>query len=287
VSVTRVGWRLLRADPLAYVSAWCHWVVFHAWPILPGLALKAVLDRVAGDATAASVWGALAVLAGVEVARWAIFVSAVVQWSGAFVGWQTIPRLNLLRSLVADPGPTAGRLPGSPGEAVSRFRDDTRDLAMVLDVWLDVSGSVVSVVLALGILAAIDPRVTVVVVVPVVLALAFARWLGPRLKAWRGDQREATGAVTGFLGDVFGATLAVKATGAESAVSTRFAALNAARRKAARRDQVGTALVNSLGGVTGELGVGLVLLLAAPALRDGEMSVGAVGLLASYDTGLV
>ena len=111
VSVTRVGWRLLRADPAAYLLAWCHWVVFHAWPILPGLALKAVLDRVAGDATAASVWGALAVLAGVELARWAIFVSAVVQWSGAFVGWQTIPRLNLLRSLVADPGPTAGRLP--------------------------------------------------------------------------------------------------------------------------------------------------------------------------------
>src|SRR4029453_15790344 len=99
---------------------------------------------------------------------------------------------------------------------VSRFRDDTRDLAWVLDVWLDISGSVISVVLAVVILARIAARVTILVVVPVVAALLFARWLGPRLKAWRTETRQTTAAVTGYLGDLFGATLAVKAAGAEA-----------------------------------------------------------------------
>lgn len=282
--VVRTAWRLLRQDPWAYARSWCQWVAFHSWPLLPGLVLKAVLDRVADDSGGVSVWTLLAVLAGVEVARWALFVWAVVVWSGLFVSWQTVPRLNLLHSLLHDPGPVAGRLPGSPGEAVSRFRDDTRDLAFVLDVWLDISGSVISAVVAVAILASIDPVATVVVVLPVAAALAFARWLGPRLKAWRTELREATGAVTGFLGDTFGAILAVKAAGAERAVAARFAELNAARRRAARRDQVGLAMVQSLGGVTGELGVGLVLLLVAPSLRDGSLGVGDVGLFASYVT---
>ena len=31
-----------------------------------------------------------------------------VQWHGCWVGWQTVPRVNVLRSLVATPGPAAG-----------------------------------------------------------------------------------------------------------------------------------------------------------------------------------
>ena len=42
----------------------------------------------------------------------------------------------------------AGRLPGSPGEAVSRFRDDTQDISLVLDVWLDVSGAIAAATVA-------------------------------------------------------------------------------------------------------------------------------------------
>lgn len=282
--VVRTCWRLIGTNRRAYVAAWCHWVGFHSWPLATGLALKAVLDRVAGDADAVSLWGALAVLAGIEVGRWVLFESAIIQWAGAWIGLETVPRHNLLRSLVTDPGPAAGRLPSSPGEAVSRFRDDVRDVVTVADVWLDISGAVLSTAVALVILGSVDAGLAAVVVVPVVAALAFARWLGPRLKAWRSASRQATAEVTGYLGDLFGAMLAVKAAGAEAAASRRFTALNDVRRRAARRDQVGTALVQSLSGVTGELGVGLVLLLAAPALRRGELGVGDIGLFTAYVT---
>lgn len=283
-SVIPVAWGLLRANPRAYAAAWCSWVAFHSWRLVTGLAVKAVLDRIAGDADGASLWGFVAVLAAVEIGRWVWLWLAILQFAGTWIGLETVPRWNLLHSLLHDPGPVAGRLPSSSGEAVSRFRDDVRDLVQVADVWLDISGAIVSTGVALAILASVDARVTFVLVVPVLAALGLARLLGPRLKAWRTATREATGAVTGYLGDLFGATLAVKAAGAEAAAQRRFRELNDARRRAARRDQVGTALVDSLGGLTGEVAVGLVLLLAAPALRDGDLGVGDIGLFTTYVT---
>lgn len=273
--------RLIATDSRAWFIGLGHWTLFHGWPLLTGFALKAVLDRLAGD-EASALWVALAVLAAVEVGRWVLFLSAVIQWGGAWVGFETVSRVNLLRSLVSDPGPSAGRLPGSPGEAVSRFRDDVRDLNSVVDVWIDITAAALSTAVALAVLASVDARATAVVVVPVLAALAFARWLGPRLKAWRAEARAATAAVTGYLGDLFGAVLAVKAAGAEAAAERRFEALNDARRRSSRRDQVGTALVQSLSGLTGELGVGLVLLVSAPALRRGDLSVGELGLFTTY-----
>ena len=40
---------------------------------------------------------------------------------------------------------------------------------------------------------------------------------GPKLREWRRESREAAGVVTGFIGDTFGAILAVKTAGAEDA----------------------------------------------------------------------
>src|SRR5690606_23762604 len=127
---------------------------------------------------------------------------AVVQWHGVWVFWNTLPRVNMLRSLVKAPGPTVGRLPSSSGEAVSRFRDDAMHLSMVLDVWLDMSGAIVSGLSAVVVMAAVDARITFVVVVPVVVALLLCRVLAHKLRIWRRREREATAAVTGFIGDV-------------------------------------------------------------------------------------
>jgi ATP-binding cassette, subfamily B, bacterial len=285
-STTRVAWRLARHEPVAYALTWIGWVTFFATPLLTGLLVKVVLDRIAyapaGGVT--TPWGLLAVLVGIEVVRWTWLILIAVQWHGCWVGWQTVPRVNLLRSLVAAPGPAAGRLPGSPGEAVSRFRDDVEDLAMVLDVWLDLSGAVVSSAIAVAVLIAIDPLATLAVVVPVVLAAIGTTWLGPRLRRWRRAAREATARVTGFIGDTFGGVLAVQAGGAGAAVEDRFARLNAERAQVSRRDQVGSELVRSLGYGTAEVAVGVVLVAVAGAFRGGDLSVGDLGLFAAYAT---
>ena len=272
--------RLLRREPVAYATAWLCWVAFFTLPLPAGLVLKVVLDRVA-EGPATPVTGLLVGLAAVELGRWLVFAFAVVQWHGCWVFWNTLPRVNMLRSLVTAPGPTAGRLPSSPGEAVSRFRDDALHLSMVLDVWLDMSGATVSALAAVAVMAAVDARVTFVVVIPVALALLLCRQLGNRLRAWRRREREATAAVTGFIGDVFGAIGAVKVAGAERAVAARFDRLGEARAEAARVDQVATQVLRASSNAIGNLGTGLVVLLVVPALAAGDASVGDVGLFAS------
>jgi ATP-binding cassette subfamily B protein len=280
-STLRVAWTLLRNDPTAFTIAWVQWVLFHAAPLPVGWVLKVILDRFT-DGTTSTPWVLLATLAGLEATRWALFVSAAVQWHGAWVGWTTAPRVNALGSLATGAGPAAGRLPGSPGEAVSRFRDDAQDLAVVLDIWLDISGAILAAAIALAVIASIDTRAALSIAVPVGIALTISGRLGPRLRQWRRAAREATSAVTSFIGDTFGSILAVKAAGAEAAVDRRFTALNAERAVVARRDQLGSELIRSLGYGTGEITIGLVLLLVAGAFRRGDLSVGDIGLFASY-----
>lgn len=285
-SVSAVTFRLLRNDPRSYGIAWCQWAVFHGAPLGVGWVLKLVLDALTDGTPGLPVF-LLGGLLGLEVGRWALFVSAAVQFHGAWVGWLTVPRVNLLSSLATGPGPGADRLPASSGEAVSRFRDDVQDIAQVLDVWLDVSASLITSAIALVVIASIDPVAGVSVAVPMAAALLLSAWLGPSLRRWRRAAREATAAVTSFIGDTFGSVLAVKAGGAEGAVDAAFRRLNHERAGVAKRDQLGSELIRSLGYGTGEVTVGIVLLLVAARFRRGELSVGDIALFSTYVVGVV
>lgn len=279
----RFAWRVLRSDPSTWLISVSLWVLFFTLPLASGLLLRVVLDKLApGDGT--GIWGLVAVLAGFEIGRWLILLPAIVQWHGAFVYWHTVPRVNVMRSLGQDPGPVTGRLPGSPGEAVSRFRDDARDIAQVLDVWLDLVAATLGAVGGLAVLAFISPPAAVAMLVPVVVVLWTGQVLGARLRRWRWDERQATAGITGFIGDAFGAIGAVKVSAAEPAVLRRFESLGHARATAARRDQVGTQLSQVLGGITANAGVGLAMLLAAPAMRRGDLTIGDIGLFTTYAT---
>lgn len=280
-SVMRVAWLLMRNEPVSYAIAWLQWLGFHSLPLAIGLAARAVVDRLVDGPAGVPVL-LLAGLLGLEVARWALFLSAAYQYHGAFIGWTTVPRVNALTSLATGGGPAAGRLPSSPGEAVSRFRDDSQDVSQVVDAWLDTSTTAVVAVVGLVIMVSITPVAAVAAAVPVGVATIVSLRLAPRLRAWRRAAREMTGQVTGFLGDTFGSILAVKTTGSEAAVDRRFAELNARRAGLSRRDQLGGELVRSLGYGTAEVTVGAVLLLVAGSFQRGELRVGDVVLFASY-----
>ncbi|CAN5513434.1 ABC transporter ATP-binding protein [soil metagenome] len=279
----RFAWRILRADPRAWAISAAMWCLFFTLPLAAGLLLRGVLDHLPPN-DGSGIWTLVAVLAGFEIGRWLILLPAIVQWHGAFVFWHTVPRVNVMRSLGQDPGPVTGRLPGSPGEAVSRFRDDARDIALVLDVWLDLVAATLGSLGGLLVLLVISPPAAAAMAVPIVVVLWIGQALASRLRHWRWDERRATAGVTGFIGDAFGAIGAVKVAAAEPAVLRRFQDLGHARAAAARRDQVGTQVSQVLGGITANAGLGLALLLAAPAMRRGELTVGDIGLFTTYAT---
>ncbi len=279
----RFAWRVLRADPQAWLISVVLWLVFFTVPLATGFVLKSVLDRLP-PANGGGLWTMVAVLAGMEVGRWLLLLPAIIQWHGAFVFWHTVPRVNAMRSLGADPGPVTGRLPASPGEAVSRFRDDARSIAEVLDVWLDMVAAIVAATVGVGVLFVLAPEAGVAMLAPTLLVLVIGQVLATRLRRWRWIERQATARVTGFIGDVFGSISAIKVAAGEAEVLHRFDALGQRRAQAAHRDQVGTQLAQVLGGITANAGLGLTLLAIAPAMRRGDLTAGDVGLLTTYAT---
>lgn len=282
-SVAGIAVRLIRTDSKAYAMAVLTWTLFHMSPLLVGGLVKLILDHLT-TARSGTPWMLLAAVLGTEVARWSVLIWSAWQWQGAWVGWNSVPRVNALTSLATGKGPTAGRLPGSSGEAVSRFRDDTHDLAMVLDSWLDLTGTGLAAIVAVVVMFTVEARAAAIVLIPMGVAIGLSLSLGPRLRSWRRQTRLATSGVTSFVGDTFAGVLAVKTGGAESAFHRQFQQLNADRAEASRRDQLGRQILNSISVGTGEVTTGIVLVVVAATFRQGHLSVGDVSLFASYVT---
>src|ERR1051325_2633416 len=125
--------------------------------------------------------------------------------------------------------PAARALPDSPGEAISRFRDDADGITEAMITLNDFIASAVFAVIAFVIMARINMAITIGVFLPLSVVVLVANLAIRRIETYRKASREATGQVTGFLGEVFGAVQAVQVAGADEAVGAQFRRLNDAR----------------------------------------------------------
>ena len=261
--------------------------MFYLFPLLPGLVLRVVFDRLSGEATLAdgplggwTVYGLLGLLVGIAVARvTTIFFAALAETSAQEV-IKTLLRANLFEHVLGRPGARA--LPSSAGESISRFREDVLAIAGFVTWTLDPVGQLVAASVALVILARVDIRLTLFVVVPLMASLMLINFASQHIRRLHRASREAAGAVSGLLGEVLGATLSIKVAGAESRVIRHFEGLNSARRTAEVRDATLRAALRSVSVNAANLGVAALLFFAAGAMRDGRFSVGDFALFASY-----
>jgi ATP-binding cassette, subfamily B, bacterial len=276
--------RLVAVNPRRYLVGGTLWALFWMLPLVTGLVLKALFDELSGGQLVSldtAVWLCLAFVAA-EAVRGLIFWTALVIWPYWWQGAETTLRVNMLRSLLTGRGAAADRLPHSSGEAVSRFRDDVSDLVSLTDRLVDLAGALAFSVIAFTIMASIDPVVTVALVVPLVIVLVLNRVLSAAIRRVHARARALGAVVTAFIGETFAGVLAVKTSGAETAVLDRLREHNRRRRAAAVKDRLLIDLADTSTSAGAELGVGLVLLLAAPAMRSGEFTIGDFALFASY-----
>lgn len=280
VRVARYRWR-------RYVPGGLLWALNHSLPLVTGLILKAVFDRVIGDRPAYSTaLSLLAVLVAAEVGRAVVSWGAMAAWPG---WWQVVGawvRGNLLRSILCAPGPPSDRLPGSPGEAIGRFRDDVEDLIWFVDIWVDVAGGVIFTLIAVAVMASRNWLVTMVVVVPLVGGLLATRWLSNMVRRNHQRMRERGSSVTDFVADMFAGVITLKTAGAEDQALARFRDRNASRRQAAMGAQLATDLMASVSNASVGVTVGLILLLSGGAMRQGSFTVGDLALFTSYAVAL-
>ena len=281
----RAIWTLARYRPWLYLLNFGLWTAFYQVPLLEALLVAAFFDVLSIGATAGwNVWTLIALFAGAQMARVGVLYVALVSWSDFWFTIEALLRRNMFGWLVGGPG--SRRLPGSAGESVSTFRDDVEAAIEFMDGWLDLFGEAVFATLALTIMLLIDPVITLVAVIPLVIVILSTNMLTGKLKHYRKLNREATSKVTGFLGELFGGVQAVKVASAERHTIGHFARLNDKRRKAALMDSLLTNLLNSFNMNTGAMATGLILLLAAEGIRNGSFSVGTYALFVALVAGV-
>lgn len=273
--------QLVRYRPGLFVVNCLAWGTHHSLPIIAGLITRELFNTLAGESgIGLNIWTLVALLAGVAMARVSIMFGGVWAWSTLYLSIGALLRRNMLDWLVNGPGTRT--LPDSPGEAVSRFRDDVEEIVEYIEGWTDFSGFALFVPVAFVIMFTIDPMITFVVLLPLVGIGVLAHRMGGRIRKYRKATREATGKVTSFIGEIFGSVQALKVASAESNVMEHFADLNERRRGVALKDTLLTELLRSLNGNMVNIGTGIILLMVATSMSRGEFSIGDFALFVTY-----
>jgi len=281
LSTAYYNWRLIRYAPWPLLLLIAGDLLYFGLRVAPGLVEKAAFDRLTGAAPVALTIPALiALYVSVELAR------AVAYIGDAWGGWTfrgitgALVQRNLFAAALRRPG--ALPPPVSSGEAVNRYRDDVAETAD-FPTWIGtVVGRLGSFLIAVAIMARINLTITLVIFLPLVVTIvtsyvAWARWrVALHAVGQAGD------AVTGYLGELFGAVQAVKVATAERTVITRFAALNDNRRRAKERVGLLKAVINAAESGSIDFGIGVILLLAGQAMASGRFSVGDFALFTYY-----
>ncbi len=193
---------------------------------------------------------------------------------------EALVRTNFADWVVNESGRTGKRQ--SPVTLLGHVRDDVPNYTGLVNEWYRILGEAVFVAVALTIMFSVDAFITLMVFVPLAGVVVLTHWARARLPNLVGRRREATVAVTNFIGDVFGGVQTIKAFGAERGVIRRFEELNRHRAAAEVRNQVTEARIDAITEATVAAGRGLVLLIGASAMLRGDFSVGDFMLFAVY-----
>ncbi len=289
--VERAWWyvlALMRTYFGMYVLSSIGILASYLWPMIPGAIVRQLFDLLAAQqsvaATAdarAAVWGLAAALTGVSLSRW-IFSCGWVGERSLQVLSEGLMRHNLLRRILQRPGASPLPSGSSPGEAISRLRDDLAHVGVLVAWTVDPVGQALAVCIALVSLLRIDVTITVLSFVPLVAILVFVNIANRRIHQYRKSNQEAIGAVTGLLGEVFGSAQAVKLAGAEARVVAHLQRANETRRTAALRDHLLTRVIDAFSFGAANIATGTLLLVGAQSLQSGRLSVGDFALFASY-----
>jgi len=274
-------WKIIRFRPQSYAALMLFYLLTFGTLALPGRVLQVVFDRLSNATTAgANLWTLLALLVAAELSHIVSdFVRTFPEETFRCYGLALL-RGNIMTNVLRRPG--AATLSVSPGDTVNRLRSDVAELAD-WPSWLPyIAGQIFLTAIALITMVRIAPLLAVVVVVPLIVVVLAVRAGRERLLRYDHLSRDAGSEMTGFLGDVLDAIGAVKAAISEQSIVARLNALNEVRRKAAVKFSVLLALLNWAHTSSAEVILGLVLLLAASALRQGTLTVGDFVLFITY-----
>lgn len=266
---------LLSRRRLSFLADAAIGAAFFLVGMVPGLITKWVLDALASPANDSPVFWLIAALVLVKI----VHVTLGIGWMVADTALRgvllALLRHNLFDRIMALPAARA--LPMPVGDALSRFMEDVREVVDALckrSGLMNLTSSLSFASVAVAVMLHIDARITVLVLLPALSVVLISYGAGRRVTRFRARSRQAAGDVSAFLNEVFSHVQLIKLSGAEERVIGRIAERNRIRRQAAVRDNVFFAILHSSSRYVLALGTGLILLVAADAMRRGDFTVG-------------
>jgi ATP-binding cassette subfamily B protein len=270
----RVIWAMMRFRPwLWFIDLLCVALIRFVWQIAPALIIKAFFDMLTGAAPLRfGIWAIVAFTLSTWIGR--VIASYGFYYADVpiFADIPTLLRKNLLRHILRRPGASA--LPDSPGEAISRFKNDVNEIPLFVILINDIAVGIGIVIAAIILMVRISPWVTVMALIPLVLVGIIANLAARRIEHYRRASRQATGNVTGFIGEFFGAVQAVKVATAEKNVIEHFHRLNDERRRLTVREKLFDDVLGSIYRNTSTLSTGVILILVGQSMRAGTFTLG-------------
>lgn len=277
----RVGKLIIFRPGMYAMSACTASILFYVWPLIPGLIVKRIFDDLTGSAHATlGPTALLALLMAAGIGRATTLVGAAFSEMTVILSRAALLRRNLLERILHRPG--AHAVPYSSGEAISRFRDDVMAISRFISWTVDPIGQMIATAIAIVILIRINPLFTLAVFLPLMAVLGIVNASTRRILHLHRASQEGIGGITNFLGEMFGAVLAVKVAGAEERVTRHFGVLNERRRKATLYDVLFAQILESVSFNAGNLGTGFLLLLIGGSMRSGSFTIGDFALFVSY-----
>ncbi len=274
-------WRMIRYRPWLYSLNALIWITIRVLPLVPGLIAQQFFNLLPKEAhLTRTLWTLIAFLVVTALARVVLYFAGGLVDNLHRFSMANILRRNLLERILERPGARA--VPDSPGEAISRFRDDAEQAEDAVSWTLDNMGDLLFAITAVIIMLRIDVLITLLVFVPLIGVIATVQSVSNRLEKYRRASRKATGRITSAIGEIFGAVQAIQVSTAEPYVVAHFQKLNEQRRVAMLRDTVLTQVLHSAFANIVDLGTGFILILAAQAILAKQLGIGDLALFIYY-----
>jgi ATP-binding cassette subfamily B protein len=273
--------RLLAYEPGRFAFAAVGWLLYHLWPLLPGLIGLAFFDQLQEPSraglTVPTIVGLMAAaglsrvgiifLASVSTARWQFRVRSLVQ-------------RNIFGVVFERPG--ADALPTTTGEAVSTISEDAEAMSEMGDWVSDFVSAVAFAVIGFAILFRVDATVTLLVVLPLIMVITVTHLVRARVERLRQRSRAAAAMVTSAINELIGIAPTIQAAGAEERVVAHLRRQGEIRKRAVLRDELQGLYLDAVFAGAASVGMGLTLLVAASAMLSGRFTVGDFVLFSTY-----
>src|SRR4051812_1558073 len=185
----RLLWRLIWFRPGLFWTNCGSIVMLFLTGLVPGFVAQRFFDQLSHGGSPDLLW-LTALLVMSALGRIAFLVGCQLTNAPFMLSAESLMQKNMFQRLLGLPAARA--LPDSPGEAISRFRDDTSGITEAMITLNDFIASTVFAVVAFVIMARINLLITIGVFLPLSVVGVIANLAMRRIEIYRKANREAT-----------------------------------------------------------------------------------------------